>query len=63
MRTAMVKGRLVTAGPESPDLAVCPFCRGMIVKRKRNGQGGETTYFYRHKRGVGPECPRRDRLA
>jgi hypothetical protein len=62
MRTAMAKGKLVQAGPESPDLAICPSCKGMVVKRSRNRQGGETTYFYRHKRGVGTGCPRRYRL-
>jgi len=62
MRTALVEGKLVPAGPESPDVAVCPSCKGMVVKRSRKRQGGQKTYFYRHKRGVGVGCPRRYRL-
>jgi hypothetical protein len=61
MRTALVRGKLVPAGPESPDVAVCPSCKGMVLKRSRKRQGGGTTYFYRHKRGVGKGCPRRCR--
>lgn len=56
-------GKLVTAGPESPDVAVCPSCTGIVVKRTRKTQGGETTYSHRHKRGVGAGCPRRYRVS
>jgi hypothetical protein len=62
MQAAMVKGKLVQAGSESPDVAVCPSCKGMVVKRSRKIQSNETIYFYRHKRGVGAGCPRRYRL-
>jgi hypothetical protein len=63
MQTAKSGGKLVTAGPESPDVAVCPSCMGIVVKRTRKTLGGGTTYFYRHKRGVGAECPRRYRVS
>jgi hypothetical protein len=51
MRIVTVKGKLVPAGPESPDLAICPSCKGVGVKRSRKRQGGPTTYFHLHKRG------------
>jgi hypothetical protein len=61
MQTAESGGKLVTAGSESPDVAVCPDCRSIVVKRTRKTQGGGTIYLYRHKRGVGVGCPRRYR--
>jgi len=63
MQMAMVKGKLVPAGPESPDVAVCPSCKGMVVKHSRKRRDGQTTYFYHHKRSVGIGCPRRYRLS
>jgi hypothetical protein len=62
MQTAMAKGKLVPAEPESPNVAVCPSCKRMVMKRSRKRQGGQTTYFYCHKRGVGIGYPRRYRL-
>ena len=59
MREAIAHGRLVAAGPTSPENAFCPYCRGVVSKRKRRRMDGHVTYFYRHKRGVGEECPRR----
>jgi hypothetical protein len=53
MRKAMVDGKLMVAGPDSPEVAVCPCCGGVVTKRKRRRLDGQTTYFYRHKRGVG----------
>jgi len=59
MRDAMVDGQSVVAGPRSPQEAVCPECRGAVGRRKRRNMDGQVTYFYRHNRGVGEECPRR----
>ena len=61
MREAMINERLVTAGPDSPDVATCPACGGIVKKRKRRKMGGGITYFYRHKTGVGEKCPLRYR--
>ena len=61
MREAMVNGRLVRAGPDSPEKATCPSCGGVVKKRKRRRMDGQVTYFYRHRTGVGEECPRRYR--
>ena len=58
MREAMVNGRLVVAGPRSPQEAVCPSCGEVVKKRKRKRMDGQATYFYRHDRGVGWRCPR-----
>ena len=59
MREAMVNGRLVVAGPDSPEKASCPSCSGVITKRKRKTMDGRLTYFYRHQRGEGERCPQR----
>ena len=58
MREAMVNGRLVVAGPDSPEEALCQACGGAVKKRKRRRMDGHATYFYRHERGVGWRCPR-----
>ena len=59
MREAMVNGRLVLAGPDSPEEAFCPSCGGAVKKRKRRKMDGQMTYFYRHKAGVEKKCPLR----
>jgi hypothetical protein len=59
MHDAKVGRRLVLAGPDSPDVAVCPACGGQVEKRKR-ADGGQTTWFYRHRTGT-DGCPRRYR--
>jgi hypothetical protein len=59
MQDAKVGRRLVVAGPDSPDVAVCPACGGQVKKRKRT-DGGKTTWFYRHRTGA-DDCPRRYR--
>jgi hypothetical protein len=56
IREAMAKGRLVLAGPDSPEEAVCPSCGAVVKKRKRQNMDGQVTYFYRHETGVGEEC-------
>ncbi len=61
MRDAKVKGRLIVADPDSPDVARCPACGGEVHKRKRRLMGGGVIYFYRHKQGIGNNCTRRYR--
>jgi len=61
MKQARVDGELVTAGPDSPDVGVCPDCGGEVQRRRRTCMDGTVTYFYRHRRGHGKECPRRYR--
>jgi hypothetical protein len=59
MLEAKVDGQLVQAGPDSPERARCPACGSTVTKRKRSIMGGGTTYFYRHVRGEGKDCPLR----
>ena len=59
MQKATVNGQTVSAGPDSPEIATCPACGGIVKKRKRRKMGGGITYFYRHKTGVGAKCPLR----
>jgi hypothetical protein len=61
MREAEVNGKLVIAGRDAPDTAVCPDCRTEVQKRRVRRMDGGVTYFYRHKRGQGKHCPRRYR--
>ena len=63
MREAKLNGKVIIAKPEAPDTAVCPECGTEVVKRRRTCMGGVVTYFYRHKRGKGKDCPRRYRPA
>jgi uncharacterized protein with PIN domain len=59
MRGAIVEGQLVPAGSDAPEEAVCPACGGAVRKRKRRTMDGQVTYFYRHERETGEECPLR----
>jgi hypothetical protein len=59
MRQAKFKGRIVTAGPDTPDVATCPACGGEVRKRKRRRMDKTVTWFYRHRRGAGKHCPKR----
>lgn len=59
MRQARVGNRTVTASPESPEVARCPACGTEVQKRKRRTMDKTTTWFYRHKRGLGKGCPNR----
>ena len=59
MREAQMNGQTVQAGPDSPDVAACPSCGGVVEKRKRRMMSGQVTYFNRHKTGEGPDCPLR----
>jgi hypothetical protein len=61
MREARVNDQLVLAGPDSPDVAVCPVCGEEVEKRKRGRRDGKVTYFWRHKVGTGDGCPLRYR--
>jgi hypothetical protein len=61
MLEAKVDGEPIQAGPDSPEVAQCPACGGEVRKRKRKvGRDGHT-HFYRHKTGVGQDCPLRYR--
>ena len=56
MLEAEVDGRLVRAGPDSPDVAQCPACGGGVSKRRRRRMDGHITFFYRHDAGEGEDC-------
>jgi hypothetical protein len=62
MKEAEVNGKTVVARPDAPDTAVCPDCGTEVWKRRRTCMDGTITYFYRHKRGQGKDCPRRYRI-
>jgi hypothetical protein len=61
MLEAKVNGELIQAGPDSPEVATCLACGGEVHKRRRKiGRDGHA-YFYRHKAGIGQDCPLRYR--
>ena len=61
MLEAKSNGALVKAGPGSPEVAKCPACEGEVRRRKRRvGRDGQV-FFYRHRMGVGSDCPLRYR--
>jgi hypothetical protein len=61
MRVAKLDGELIQAGPDSPEVAQCPAGGGEVRKRRRKvGRDGHT-FFYRHRAGVGNDCPLRYR--
>jgi hypothetical protein len=61
MHEAKVDGELTQAGPDSPEVARCPACGGEVRKRRRKVGRSEHTYFYRHRQGIGGDCPLRYR--
>jgi hypothetical protein len=62
MKKAEVNGKTVVAGPDAPDIAICPACGTELRKRRRKCMDGTVTYFYRHKRGQAKGCPMRYRI-
>jgi hypothetical protein len=58
---ARLNGHLVEAGPDSPEVALCPSCGEEVCKRRRKIGHRKYTYFYRHRIGVGDGCSLRYR--
>lgn len=53
----------VTASGRVPNQAICLFCGGKVVLRKRKKMGGnEMTYYWRHMDGKNNNCPARWKL-
>jgi hypothetical protein len=63
MRDPRVSGRLVIAGPGTPDTGVCPNYGVPVPKRRVRRLDGTITTCFRHKRGLGENCLKRYRLA
>jgi hypothetical protein len=61
VREARLNGHLVEAGPDSPEVALCPACGEEVRKRKRKAGHQKYTYFYRHRIGAGDGCSLRYR--
>ena len=57
MKEAIANGKLVVAGPDAPDTAVCRDCGTEVQKRHVKRMDGGITYFYRHKRERGRTVP------
>jgi len=56
MQKARVNGHVVIAGPDAPQVALCPCCGWMVKIRKRRRPDGQVTYFWRHKVGGEDGC-------
>jgi hypothetical protein len=61
VREAMANGRLIQASADCPEVAQCPAYGGEVLKRKRKVGRSSHVYFYRHRVGVGNDCPLRYR--
>ena len=50
----------VNAGPDAPPVATCPDCGGTVdLRGRRKGKDpDDKTWYYRHRRGHGHQCPR-----
>jgi hypothetical protein len=59
VREAIIEGRFVPAGPDSPEEAICPACGGAVTKRKRRNMDRQVVRFYLHETRVGEKCPNR----
>jgi hypothetical protein len=61
MLEAKANGVSVKAGLGSPEVAKFPACEGEVRKRKWRVGRDEQVFFYRHRKGVGSDCPLRYR--
>lgn len=63
MKTAKTsKGTEVLASEKAPQEAVCPYCKGVVILRRRklmNNNG--YAYFWRHRDNQNLDCPGRSR--
>ena len=59
MRDAKINGRMVTAGPDSPEVGQCPECGHQVQKRSRRRMDKTISWFYRHTRGADRDCRRK----
>ncbi len=50
-------------GRDAPAMATCPACAGIVdLRSRRTGKNPDhKTWYYRHRRGPGEQCPRRSR--
>lgn len=53
----------IEAGPNTPEVAICPACGGTVdLRSRRTGKNpDDRIWYYRHRRGEGKRCPRRSR--
>jgi hypothetical protein len=62
MREAKLDDKIVVAGLNTPDIEECPDCNGEVHKRRCRRMDGSVTFYYRHKRAVGKDWPKRSQL-
>ncbi|MFN2161052.1 MAG: hypothetical protein ACK2UN_03165 [Candidatus Promineifilaceae bacterium] len=63
MKTAQAQdGTEVIASNEAPIEAICPYCKGIVILRKRKlMNNGGYVYFWRHRDNKNRNCPGRSR--
>lgn len=60
MKTAVNRlGEPVKADGAVEDRAVCPYCGGVVVLRRRRVMGGEPVAYWRHQDNRDTTCPGR----
>lgn len=58
MKTAILNGKKIEAGPDAPERAVCPHCGATVTLRHRTKFRG-ITWYWRHAKGAPRACPGR----
>ncbi|MCA9875836.1 MAG: hypothetical protein H6659_18805 [Ardenticatenaceae bacterium] len=63
MKTAKTtEGKEIVAAPDAPEEALCPYCGGIVVlRRRRTMNKGEVAYYYRHRSNHNTQCSARRR--
>lgn len=53
--------QMVTASETAPVKAVCPYCHGAVILRRRKRMNGGCAYFWRHQDNHNRVCNGRSR--
>jgi hypothetical protein len=63
MKTALTTdGKEVIASTQAPQEAICPYCKGVVILRKRKlMNNGGYAYYWRHGDNQNRSCPGRSR--
>jgi hypothetical protein len=63
MKTAQAQdGHEIIASGEAPKEAICPYCNGVVILRKRTlMNNGGYAYFWRHRDNKNRNCRARSR--
>jgi DNA-directed RNA polymerase subunit RPC12/RpoP len=63
MKTAIATdGKEIIASTQAPKEAICPYCKSVVILRKRKlMNNGGYAYYWRHRDNQNRSCPGRSR--